>query len=58
MTTIQLLFTQNNYKNPKYELYYTGGAEDRFNTALEYFLVCLDCLKRDVESKMSQYPQS
>ena len=49
MTTIQLLFAQNQQKNPKYELYYGGASEERFNTALEFFLVCLDDLKREVD---------
>ena len=32
--------------------------ENRFNTALEYFLACLSELKRHVESCIAQYPQS
>ena len=49
MTTIQLIYAQNQKNNPKYELYYGGAGEDRFNTALEYLLTCLDQLKREVE---------
>jgi len=58
MTTIQLIYTQNDKTNPKKELYYGAGGEERFNTALEFFLVCLDDLKREVESRISQYSQS
>lgn len=72
MSTIQLRYqysanggsgggaSSNQAKNTKYELYYgvQGASEDRFNTALEYLLDCLNALMRDVWAKMSKYPSA
>lgn len=58
MTTIQLMYAKNQKTNPKYELYYGGASEDRFNTALEFLLTCLNKLKIEVEQRMASNNQS